>query len=261
MKLPPILSSLVLALSAFAAERASAQVLIYNVLGTPTNGNIIFNDTVSGGTSTTISSGIPVLPLDLPMNNIGWMTYTSTGFPHVDSASMTVDITQAPGGPGSIPWFSATASLAQTGAVTGDTAFLTSNVSAGFEGFMTPVNPASLTPLLGYLVSGIVGTNPGAFASFTAQLDYYDSSPITPVFVGSLFWNFSTTTPGPFATPVYPTWVGVPTLGSNLIDVSGFIQLSADPSSISIRPVPEPAAMASLLLGAVALASRRRREK
>ena len=258
MKTSPLLISLVLAL---CAERTEAQVLIYNVFGTPTAGNIIFNDTASGGTSTTVTSGIPALPLDLPMNNIGWMTYTSTGFPHVDSGSMTVDINQAPGGPGSIPWFSATGSLAQAGAVTGDTAFLTSNVSAGFEGFMTPVNPASLTPLLGYLVSGIVGTNPGAFASFTAQLDYYDSSLIIPVLVGSLNWSFSTTTPGPFATPVYPTWVGAPTLGSNLIDVSGFIQLSADPSSISITPVPEPAAMASLLLGTVALASRRRREK
>ena len=257
MKYPPILATLIITL---CAGHASAQVLLYNVFGSPTTGNIVFNDTASGGTTTTVTSGIPALPLDLPMNNIGWMTYAST-VPHVDTASMTVDINQAPGGPGSIPWFSATASLQQTGAVTADTALLTSNVGAGFEGFMTPVNPSALLALLGYNVSGVVGTNPGAFASFNAQLDYYDSSVVVPFLVGSLFWSYSNFTPGSYATTVTPTWVGAPTLGSNLIDVSGFIQLSADPSSISIAPVPEPSALASLFVGAVALASRRRRGK
>ena len=257
MKYPALLATL---LSALCAEHASAQVLIYNVFGTPTTGNIVFNDTASGGTTTTVTSGIPALPLDLPMNNIGWMTYAST-VPHVDTASMTVDINQAPGGPGSIPWFSATASLAQTGITTGDTAFLTSNVGAGFEGFMTPVNPSSLLALLGYSVSGVVGTNPGAFASFNAQLDYYDSALVVPAYLGSLVWSFSNVIPGPYATTLFPIWTGGPTLGSNLIDVSGFIQLSADPSSISIAPVPEPSALASLVVGAVALAGRRRRGK
>ena len=48
--------------------------------------------------------------------------------------------------------------------------------------------------------------------------------------VGSLLWSFSTTTLGPFATTVIPTRTGAKTLGANLIDRSGFIQLRADPS-------------------------------
>ena len=44
MKYPALLATL---LSALCAEHASAQVLIYNVFGTPTTGNIVFNDTAS----------------------------------------------------------------------------------------------------------------------------------------------------------------------------------------------------------------------
>ena len=185
------------------------------------------------------------------------MSYASTGFPHVDTARMSVDITQAPGGPLSMPWFAATAQLFQAGNVTGDTALLTATVSAGFEGFMTTTNPSSLLALLGYSVSGIIGTNPGAFASLNAQLDYYvgGGGPL----IGSLIWNYSNVTPGPYAATVLPTWVGAATLGSNLIDVTGSINLQADPSSISITPVPEPTVFASLFLGAATLAGRRRR--
>jgi len=258
MKYTAALAALLLGL---CAERGSAQVLLYNVVGVPTTGSITFDDTLSGGATTTNLSPVIIL-LDQPMNNLGWMTYTSTGFPHVDTASMTVDITQAlfPAGPLSIPWFAATASLVQTGSNTGDTAVLTGVVSAGFEGFMATSNPSSLLALLGYNVSGSVGTNPGAFASLNAQLDYYDSTGV-PFLVGSLFWNYSNVTPGAFATTVFPTWVGAPTLGANLIDVNGFITLQADPSSISISPVPEPTTFASLFLGAAMLAGRRRRTK
>ena len=255
MKYSPSLAALLLAL---CAERAAAQVHIYNVAGTTTTGAIVFNDTASGGASTTSPSPF-YPPGDLQMNNLGWMSYASTGSPHVDTASMTVDITQAPfpAGPMSIPWFAATASLAQTGSGTGDTASLMATVSAGFEGPMTMSSPPSLLPLLGYNVSGTIGTNTGAFASLNAQLDYYPGGggPL----IGSLNWDYLNTTPGPYTATVFPRWVGAPTLGSSLIDVNGFIQLQADPSSISIDPVPEPGTFASLFLGAATLASRRRR--
>lgn len=127
---------------------------------------------------------------------------------------------------------------------------------------MTGVNPSSLLALMAYSVSGIVGTNPGAFASMTATLNYNQTVGGAPI--GKLIWNFSTTTPGAFSVPVIPVWVAAPSpiLTSNLVTVSGTITLQADPSSISIaplNPVPEPTTLVSALLGAAALAGRRRR--
>lgn len=253
MKYPSIFATLLLTI---CCERASAQVFFYNDPAVSTTGTIVFNDILSGGVSTTAFS--PVIPFGYqPMPNLGWMTYASTGAPHVDSASMNLDIDQVPGGPGSIPWFAATATLSQAASVNGDTALLTGTVQTGFEGFMNGVNPSALLGLLGYSVSGILGTNTGAFATLNAQLDYYvTGGPL----IGSLIWNQTFTGAGPYSGTVIPTWSGGP-LTSNLITVNGFIQLQADPSSISIAPVPEPTAGVSLFLGAAALGVRRRRAK
>lgn len=251
MKISPLLATILLAV---CAERASAQIFLYNGIGVATTGNIIFNDTPAGGFLDPNPTSFG--PGDLPMNLFGWMNYTS-GAGHVDSATMNVDITQTVT---SIPWFAVTATLSQATSVNGDTAILTAASQTGFEGFMTGVNPALSTPLLGYAVSGILGTNTGAFVSLNAQLDYYvTGGPL----VGSLFWNYSNFTPGPYATTVNPVWVGG-VLPGNLITVIGSLTLQADPSSISIapaHPVPEPTACVSLFLGAAALAGRRRRAK
>lgn len=252
MKISPLLAALLLTV---CCGHASAQVIFYNDPGVSTTGSVTFNDTASGGTSTTVFS--PTIPFGFQaMPNLGWMTYASTGLPHIDSASMNVDIDQVPGGPGSIPWFAATATLSQTLNNNGDTAVLTGTMQTGFEGFMTGVNPGALLGLLSYSVSGVLGANTGAFAQLNAQLDYYETG---GPFIGSLVWNSGLITgAGSYSTTVTPTWSGGP-LTSNLITVNGFITLQADPSSISITPVPEPTAWVSALFGAVALAGRRRR--
>ncbi len=275
MKYPSILATLLLTL---CCERASAQVYLFNGAGTSTIGAVFYNDAPSGGTFT--SDFFPVVgfvgdqamfipPLGPVLAPTPLINYTSA-FPHVDSAFMNVDITQTPfpGLPGTtgIPWFAATASLSQVGSVSGDTASLSATMGAGFEGFMTGADPAAaaLAGLLDYSVSGIIGTNPGAFASLNAVLTYTET--VGGATIGTLTWNYTNSIPGFYSVPVTPSWtpnllVTPGPLTSNLIRVNGVITLQADPSSISIRPVPEPTAWFSLFLGAAALAGQRRRGK
>lgn len=222
-----------------------------------TSGSVSFDDTLAGGFSGAVGAGVvtPNAGIWRTMNYPSYQTYISGG-PHVDSASMSLDITQTASG---VPWFAATASLAQAGTVNGDTAYLTAVSTSFFEGLMSGVNlPASL-PLLGYNVSGVVGVNSAAYVNFNAQADYFDSGGF---YVSSLIWNYTNTTPGAFSTTVYPTFAGSPFLTDNLMTVNSLIQLQADPSSISITPtvvVPEPATGLLALVGVAALAARRRR--
>lgn len=222
-----------------------------------TSGSVAFDDTLAGGVLTTVSAGVvtPNAGIWRTMNYPSYQTYTSGG-PHVDSASMTLDITQTASG---VPWFAATASLSQAGVVNGDTAYLTSVSTSFFEGIMSGVSLAASLPLLGYNVSGVVGANSAAYVNFNAQADFYDSGGF---FVSSLIWNYTNTTPGAFSTTVNPIFIGSPVLTDNLMTVNSIIQLQADPSSISITPtvvVPEPATGLLALVGVAALVARRRR--
>ena len=132
---------------------------------------------------------------------------------------------------------------------------------------MTGADPAAaaLAGLLDYSVSGFIGFNLGAFASLNAVLTYTETVGGAPI--GTLTWNYFNSTFGSFGpVPVTPVWApDILNLGglltSNLITVNGVITLQADPSSISIAPVPEPTAWVSLFLGAAALAGQRRRGK
>ena len=270
MKYPSILATLLFTL---CAERASAQVILFNGTGTVTTGAVIYNDAASGGDFT--FDFFPGFVGDQlmypPLTSTNLIAYTSA-FPHVDSATMNVDITQTPfpGANAGIPWFAATASLSQVGPpLTGTIATLTAIVNTGFEGFMTGADPtaAAAAGLLDYSVSGIIGTNPGAYASLNAFLTYTET--VGGATIGTLTWSYTNLLVGSFGpVAVTPTWApnllvtGLSgQLSSNLISVYGNITLEADPSSISIAPVPEPTAWVSLFLGAAALAGQRRRGK
>jgi hypothetical protein len=221
-----------------------------------TSGSATFDDTLSGGVLTTVSAAVvtPNAGIWRTMNYPAYLTYAS-GVPHVDSASLTLDITQTVSG---VPWFAATASLSQAANVNGDPAYLTSVSTSYFEGIISGVNLAASLPLLAYNVSGVVGANSGAYVILNAKTDFYDSGGF---YVSSLLWNYTNTTAGAFSTVVVPTLGGPPVLTDNLMTVNSFLQLQADPSSISITPtnVPEPSAWVCLLGGLAAVAVRRRR--
>ena len=234
------------------AQTSSAVVYLFEP--SLTSGAVNFNDTTAGGTSTTVTAPIVVPNAGAwhTMNYPGYMSYTSAS-PHVDSASINVDITQTATG---VPWFATTGSIAQAGIVNGDTAILAANMTSFFEGPMVGVNLAASLPLMAYNVTGVVGTNSAAFVTLFGQLDYYDN---LGFFMSSVFWNYTNTTPGPFSFPVTPTLVGSPVLTDNLITVNGFYHLQADPSSISFAPVPEPASWAgALACGGLTFLRRRR---
>ena len=222
-----------------------------------TSGSVSFDDTLAGGFSSAVGAGVvtPNAGIWRTMNFPAYQTYVSGG-PHVDSASMNLDITQTATG---VPWFAATTSLAQAGTVNGDTAYLNGVSTSFFEGIMSGVSLVGSLPLMGYTVSGVVGANSGAYVKLTAKTDYYDSLGFP---IASVFWNYTNSTPGAFSAPVIPTWSGSPVLTDNLITVNSFIQLEADPSSISMTPmvaVPEPATGLLALVGVAAFAARRRR--
>lgn len=250
IKLIP-LSALLLTLTCGTSSAA-----VFLLLPTSTTGTGSFDDSTSGGFSETLTAPTitPNSGIWRTMNYPGFLTYASGG-PHVDSASLTVDITQAAG----VPFFQATGALTQAASSLSDVATLTFQFASYFEGSMTgtPVLPA--TALMGLNVSGTVGTLAGEYVDFQMKEFYFDNlnNPI-----GDLTWTYNNSTPGAtFSTTVFPVWSGSPILTDNLITVNGFVTVSADPSSISFAPaiVPEPTVSVCLLAGAASLALRRRR--
>jgi hypothetical protein len=222
----------------------SATVFLFDPSPAKTQGTLSFNDTTAGGYSETVFAVNPLPNAGIwhTMNFPGYLNYASVG-PHVDSANLTLDITQVAG----VPWFAATAGLSQAANVSGDTATLSVQFASYFEGTMSGTSLLAAIPSMGYNVSGVVGGHLGSFVSFSAQTDFFDNA---NVLIATLGWTYSNTTPGPFAALVLPTFfVGGPVLTDNLITVQGFITLQADPSSISISPVPEPTSLALLVLG------------
>ena len=240
-----------------ALARLNSAAVVYLFDPALTSGSVSFDDTLAGGVVTTPSAPVvtPNAGIWRTMNYPAYLTYAS-GAPHVDSASLTLDITQTGSG---VPWFAATASLAQAANVNGDTAYLTAVSTSYFEGIMSGVSLAASLPLLSYNVSGVVGVNSSAFVNLTAQADFYDSGGF---FVASLLWNYNNTTPGAFSTVVIPTFIGSPVLTDNLMTVNNLFKLTADPSSISVTPtvVPEPTAGLFALLGVAGLFAYRRRQ-
>ena len=250
LKLAP-LSALILILSCGSSFAAVSLLLPTSTMGTGA-----FDDTASAGYSETLSAPTitPNSGIWRTMNYPGFLTYASAG-PHVDSASLTIDITQAAG----VPFFQATGALTQLASSLGDVATLSFQFASYFEGSMigTPVVPA--TALMGLNVSGTVGSLAGEYVDFIMKEFYFDNlgNPI-----GDLTWTYNNSTPSAtFGTTVFPTWSGSPILTDNLITVNGYIIVNADPSSISFAPaiVPEPTVSVCLLVGAAAIGARRRR--
>lgn len=238
---------------AFTCTTASAVVNLF--LTTITNGSGFFDDTVSGGFSETLPNFTIVADGNAPwhaMNYPGALNYTSGGS-HIDSASLKIDITQAAG----MPFFQATGNMAQVPVTTATVSTLGYQFQSYFEGTMsgTPVTPA--LGLMGLDVSGTVGPTPGEYVDFVMKQFYLDSLGNA---IGNLTWTYNNAIVGPFGpTTILPVWSGGPVLTDNLITVQGFITVTADPSSISFTPAPEPSSLACLLIGATALAARRRR--
>lgn len=218
-----------------------------------------FDDSLSGGYSELVSAVNPAPNAGIwhTMNYPGYLNYTSA-VPHLDSAKLNLNITQTAG----VPWFAGAGGLAQVNNTAGNTAMLTVQYASYFEGSMvgTPIIPA--LSLMAYNVSGIVGTHAGSFVSFQAQIDYFDNNNI---FIASIGWNYSNTTPGAFTTTVLPTFMaGSPFLTDNLVTAQGYFQLQADPSSINVAPViptPEPSALALLGVGCAGIMCTRNRKK
>jgi hypothetical protein len=232
-------------------------VTLYNPSATTGTGS--FDDTVSGGFSETLASptlfGAPA-----PMNYPGFFAYASAG-PHIDSASLVMGLSQAVAGVASIPFFTASGSIAQVAITTGTTAQLGFQFQSKFEGFMVGADPNLALTFLGINISGTVGPTPGEYVNLTMQQIYIDC--VTLNNIGTLAWNYSNTTAGLFSATVYPTWTPnfSPVLTGNLIDVQGFITVQADPSSLSFASiVPEPGSLSCILLatGLFAAGARRR---
>ncbi len=239
---------------AFALACGNSSAAVFLLLPTSTTGSGSFIDSPSGGYSEALTAPaiVPNAGIWRTMNYPGFFNYTSAG-PHVDSASLTMDITQAAG----VPFFQAAGSIAQVASSLGDVAQLNFQFQSYFEGTMlgTPVVPA--TALMGMNLSGTVGALTGEYVDFLMKEFYFDhlGNPI-----GDLTWAYTnTTTSAVISTTIYPVWSGSPTLTDNLITIQGFIQANADPSSISFTPAPEPSSLSCLLIGATALAARRRR--
>lgn len=236
-------------------QSASATVFLFDPNPIKTYANLTFNDTLSGGYTESASASVvaPNAGIWRTMNYPGYMNYSSTT-PHVDSASLSLDITQA----GGVPWFAGTASLSQAANVAADVATLNVTFASYFEGTMSGTSLIAAMPLMAYNVSGVVSSHGGDYVNFNAQTDFYDNA---TNFIASIGWFYSNNTPGSFSTTVLPTLlVGSLFLTDNLITAQGFITLQADPSTISITPapVPEPASAALLLLGAAVLLRRRK---
>ncbi len=253
--------SLLLATSLLSIASASAAVNLYKP--TSTIGSGAFDDSTSGGYSETLSVG-PLVGIWAPMDYPGFFSYSSVS-PHVDSASLSMGLTQAPaGGLTSMPFFSATGSLSQVASTLGTVSNLGFQFSSQFEGIMAGADPLLAMTFLGINVSGTVGSVPGEYVSFNMQQTYIDS--VSFLNIGTLAWTYSNSIPSAtFSTTIYPTWTwtpsGSPVLTNNLIDIQGFINVQADPSSISFAPaeVPEPGAFALIVLGAGVWASVRRK--
>jgi hypothetical protein len=250
MKLILLLSSLV-----FSLESASGVVFLFEPNPGLTHATFAFDDTLSGGYSESVFA--PIVPPNSgiwhTMNYPGYLVYSSAG-PHVDSASLSLDITQA----GGVPWFAANGSLSQSANLAGDMANMSVQFSSYFEGTMTGTSLAAALGSMSYNVSGVVSAHAGSYVNLNAQSYFYDH---LGNFVASLGWSYSNVTPGAFSATVTPTILSSGLfLTDNLITVNGFITLQADPSSISITPVPEPSSFVFLLLGAAVLPVFRKRQ-
>lgn len=251
--------ALLLASSLVALSAASAQVSL--LLPTSTFGTGSFVDAPSGGYSETLTAPTitPNAGVWRTMDYPGFFSFSSVG-PHVDSASLNMGITQTVAGSASMPFFSAAGSMTQLASSVGDVATLGFQFQSYFEGFMLGANPALALASLGINVSGTVGSVAGEYVSFNMQQDYFG-----PAYIGTLAWSYTNSTPGAsFGLTVLPTWTfagGSPTLTNNLISVQGFINVQADPSSISFAPVvaPEPGSLSLLLAAGIWMGSRRRR--
>ncbi len=249
LKLAP-LSAVILILTC-----GSSSAVVNLFLPTSTSGTGTFNDSVSGGFSETLTPLAITADGAAPWHFMGYPSYLNyvSGGPHVDSASLTLDITQVAG----VPFFQTAGSLTQIPTTLGTVSTLIFNFSSYFEGLMTGTPVAPALALMGLNVSGTVGPTLGEFVDFQMQQFYFDNLGFP---IGNATWSYNNSTPGAtFSSTVLPVWSGSPVLTDNLITVNGFINVSADPSSISFTPAPEPTVSVCLLIGATALGARRRR--
>lgn len=243
-----------LSIVALVLSCGTSSAVVNLFLTTSTNGSGAFDDSASGGFSQTLTPLTITPDGAAPWHYMGYPSYLNfvSGGPHIDSASLTLDITQAAG----VPFFQAAGSLSQVPTTLGTVSTLSFQFSSYFEGTMngTPVAPA--VALMGLNVSGTVGPTAGEYVDFIMKEFFFDNlgNPI-----GDLTWAYNNSTPGAtFGLTILPVWSGLPALTDNLITVNGYIIVNADPSSISFSPVPEPTSGACLLLGAAVLGSRRR---
>jgi hypothetical protein len=82
---------------------AKSSAVVYLFDPALTSGAVSFDDTLAGGFSGAVGAGVvtPNAGIWRTMNYPAYQTYVST-VPHVDSASMNLDITQTATG---VPWF------------------------------------------------------------------------------------------------------------------------------------------------------------
>ena len=250
MKIPLLTSCLFISLGCGYASAAPT-------LSAGGTGTIGFDDISSGGVLTTnalpptISSSLPYVwgtPYDSLVPSVG----------HVDHAAIDLNIQDA----GGMPWVAGNATLTQLVATPGTIAQFSTNFNLAFTG-LNPTDDISLAlASMAYHVFGNVGGSSfGPFVFFSQHVDIFNSS---SVHIHSLDWTFTdqvfNTTFNVFVTPQLNNYnLASNQIGDSSISMVGTIFLQADPSSISIDPVPEPAAWSSFLLGLGGLLMKRRR--
>ncbi len=123
------------------------------------------------------------------------------------------------------------------------------------------------SPSLPLYISGNVSANSGAYAQFSATIDYTwqpsNNTAFTAtgpaVSLGQLNYSFLQYGGGAFGTPIFSsgTLSAAPT-NWGLLEITGEMWLAGDPSSIEINSVPEPSSIALLAIGLTVLGRRSR---
>ena len=131
--------------------------------------------------------------------------------------------------------------------------------SPNTQGFLSGVLPGIVTR--SFSVSGVVNNTPGSYAQFGGEMNFFSVLGSTPTSMGTLNFSYLNLAGGAFSTVVTSSaTIGtVPVDNPDFIRITGSFYVAGDPSSITVKSVPEPTALALLGIGAVGLLKRDRR--